>query len=180
MNNMIQTLQSLTSAHPQGNTQGVASIQWQKQHYSNNALGAIIQQLSEAVASANASAKPYTLFLEGSDARNAQYGPYHITPVWNDALKILTLEITNERQYTPDSDIITSFKLPIALIKNQLATLATPEVSANAVTVAKNSGSIAIREYMMNHHITPSDSLARGLFDALAAIHTERNQSRGR
>ncbi len=180
LSSMLNKLQSLVSTHPQANPHAVASIQWQKQHYQNNAIGSVIQRLAETVEGANSSAQPYLLTLEGADTRNSHLGPYHLTPVWNDALKTLKIEISNDRIYTPDSDVITTINLPIALIKDQLTTLSKESPSANASTVAKNTGSIAIREYMMNLHITPSDSLARGLFEALVGIHNERSQCKGR
>lgn len=180
LRHMIHALQSLIAPHPQGNPHGVASINWQKQHYRNNALGTHVKTLSESIVGAQLAGKPFTIELSGANTANRQMGSYHLSPFWDETKRELKLEISNDPTPPPDNTIIATIGLSPLLVKSQLLTLQKPDVSDNERKVAHQTGSHLLRDYMMNHNITPSESLARALFDTLHQMHTEQHKARER
>lgn len=167
---MLHILQSITSHYPQEDPHGVTSIQWQKQHYLDNAIGAHIQHLSEAREPSLLARRPFTLRLEGPLAKSGHNGPYHVTPVWNQAQQALTLEISNERVHTPDSAVIASLTFSAIPLREECWEFTAPESSANSRIRNRMVGAEKLRDRAMEQQVSISDSFAAHLFDCIAAI----------
>ncbi|MBA4274856.1 MAG: hypothetical protein C0436_04300 [Alphaproteobacteria bacterium] len=167
---MLHILQSITSHYPQEDPHGVASIQWQKQHYLDNTTGALVQRLSEAREPSLLARRPFTLRLEGPLAKSSHQGPYHITPVWNQAKHTLTLEISNERVHTPDSAIIASLTFSAIPLREEWLGFTDPEATANSRIRNRMIGAEKLRDRAIEQQVSISDSFAAHLFDCIAAI----------
>ena len=163
---MLSFLQSVTTSHPQRNPHDVASLQWQKQHYRNNRYGALIQRLADAQAPAFEARKPFTLRLEG--IHSPHIGPYHVVPLWDG--NALTLEISNERSYTADSPAIATVTIPGYHIAQDCADYNAPDATPNHRVRNKMNGASLLRDRLMEHGITPSDSFAAALFETIAGL----------
>lgn len=173
---MLHILQSIITGYPQANPHGVVSIQWQKQHYRNAEAGAVIQRLSNALLPALEDRRPFSVRLEGPLETGGQYGPYHLAPLWDEASQLLRLEICNDRIYTPDSKPVVTISISASLIAHECADYNSALATHNRRVRNRMYGADKLRDRLMEHNCTVSDSLAAALFDTIAALLHLREQ----
>lgn len=170
---MIQILQTLSSGHPQLNPHSVAAIQWQKQHIIDTLAGHYFQRVSDSVLPAAEARTPFTLRLEGMLDTSQHYGPYHITPLWDDASQCLKLEVSNDRFHTPDSKPFLTLSVPTHMMRHECSDYANPKSSGNTRIRSKLVGAEKLRDRLIEQNCTISDSFAAALFEAVAGIKSD-------
>lgn len=169
---MIHILQSFNTSHPQLNPHSVAAVQWQKQHITDTLAGHYFQRVSDSVIPSAEARQPFTLRLEGALDSSAHYGPYHITPLWDESSQCLRLEISNDRIYTPDSKAFLTVNVPAHMLRHECGDYVNPRSSNNARIRSKMVGAEKLRDRLIEQSCTISDSFAASLFEAVAGIRS--------